>query len=134
MSNRVHVSIKSYHQAMEFLGNKKDRPIAHNTRIENMEDVIKIRYHGNPIVVFYPDGSMSLSSCGWKTVTTKERINWSLPEEFMMYQESSIWYLAKRGRGRSEEHTSELQSQSNLVCRLLLEKKNKKKIENNDQK
>src|SRR2546430_9588929 len=28
--------------------------------------------------------------------------------------------------GRSEEHTSELQSQSNLVCRLLLEKKNTK--------
>src|SRR2546430_7810866 len=26
-------------------------------------------------------------------------------------------------KGRSEEHTSELQSQSNLVCRLLLEKK-----------
>src|SRR5688572_32292033 len=36
---------------------------------------------------------------------------------------------------RSEEHTSELQSQSNLVCRLLLEKKKKKNlttiIENN---
>src|SRR2546430_5182834 len=32
----------------------------------------------------------------------------------------------RRGqRGRSEEHTSELQSQSNLVCRLLLEKKKK---------
>src|SRR2546427_1957647 len=32
---------------------------------------------------------------------------------------------ARAGRGlhRSEEHTSELQSQSNLVCRLLLEKK-----------
>src|SRR2546430_11882076 len=29
---------------------------------------------------------------------------------------------------RSEEHTSELQSQSNLVCRLLLEKKKKYKI------
>src|SRR6266853_2630195 len=29
-------------------------------------------------------------------------------------------------RARSEEHTSELQSQSNLVCRLLLEKKKKK--------
>src|SRR5688572_31007229 len=28
---------------------------------------------------------------------------------------------------RSEEHTSELQSQSNLVCRLLLEKKKKKR-------
>src|SRR5688572_33459876 len=32
---------------------------------------------------------------------------------------------------RSEEHTSELQSQSNLVCRLLLEKKKKKKKKNN---
>src|SRR5438270_6006371 len=30
---------------------------------------------------------------------------------------------ARRARFRSEEHTSELQSQSNLVCRLLLEKK-----------
>src|SRR2546421_5235593 len=29
---------------------------------------------------------------------------------------------------RSEEHTSELQSRSDLVCRLLLEKKKKKKI------
>src|SRR5688572_31859627 len=33
-----------------------------------------------------------------------------------------------RDQARSEEHTSELQSQSNLVCRLLLEKKKKKKI------
>src|SRR3989475_9571209 len=34
-----------------------------------------------------------------------------------------------RVRWRSEEHTSELQSQSNLVCRLLLEKKNDKTTE-----
>src|SRR2546430_4359890 len=32
------------------------------------------------------------------------------------------------GKSRSEEHTSELQSQSNLVCRLLLEKKKKNPI------
>src|SRR2546430_12691256 len=31
----------------------------------------------------------------------------------------------KPKKSRSEEHTSELQSQSNLVCRLLLEKKNR---------
>src|SRR5688572_31289912 len=46
-----------------------------------------------------------------------------------------VWWLFKKGqapsvsvtlRPRSEEHTSELQSQSNLVCRLLLEKKKKK--------
>src|SRR2546427_3350377 len=35
---------------------------------------------------------------------------------------TNLDHLAVR-EGRSEEHTSELQSQSNLVCRLLLEKK-----------
>src|SRR2546427_3625061 len=35
---------------------------------------------------------------------------------------TSLWTMRRRCSGRSEEHTSELQSQSNLVCRLLLEK------------
>src|SRR2546430_8754828 len=34
-----------------------------------------------------------------------------------------IDYINRKRNDRSEEHTSELQSQSNLVCRLLLEKK-----------
>src|SRR2546422_2844169 len=37
---------------------------------------------------------------------------------------SDIWW-----HNRSEEHTSELQSRLHLVCRLLLEKKKKKKLE-----
>src|SRR2546427_5673743 len=36
-------------------------------------------------------------------------------------------YVMPLKLARSEEHTSELQSQSNLVCRLLLEKKKKKR-------
>src|SRR2546430_12168827 len=35
----------------------------------------------------------------------------------------TLWPILQGGTHRSEEHTSELQSQSNLVCRLLLEKK-----------
>src|SRR2546430_8743753 len=42
------------------------------------------------------------------------------------------WRGCAEGKPRSEEHTSELQSQSNLVCRLLLEKKNKN-LENRPQ-
>src|SRR2546430_3409942 len=40
---------------------------------------------------------------------------------------NSVWVLPYNDQAveRSEEHTSELQSQSNLVCRLLLEKKKK---------
>src|SRR5688572_33023524 len=43
-------------------------------------------------------------------------------------QQFQIWPAGPTGAvadDRSEEHTSELQSQSNLVCRLLLEKKKK---------
>src|SRR2546430_7160421 len=48
------------------------------------------------------------------------------PREFGEYPRKSI-----SRRPRSEEHTSELQSQSNLVCRLLLEKKIKRWDRNN---
>src|SRR2546430_9995218 len=44
--------------------------------------------------------------------------------EHMLYRMNLDVALGQSG-GRSEEHTSELQSQSNLVCRLLLEKKKK---------
>src|SRR5438046_4968927 len=37
----------------------------------------------------------------------------------------SVQFKSSSGSVRSEEHTSELQSLTNLVCRLLLEKKNK---------
>src|SRR5438034_1774889 len=40
---------------------------------------------------------------------------------------------SRRGQNRSEEHTSELQSHSDLVCRLLLEKKKKKNNKKNKQ-
>src|SRR2546430_12746926 len=38
------------------------------------------------------------------------------------------WWGISDARLRSEEHTSELQSQSNLVCRLLLEKKKQNQV------
>src|SRR2546427_1941653 len=37
--------------------------------------------------------------------------------------QGALAHLQSHCSGRSEEHTSELQSQSNIVCRLLLEKK-----------
>src|SRR2546430_3725798 len=51
-------------------------------------------------------------------------LNSELPGIFHAFSRSGLV-----NRPRSEEHTSELQSQSNLVCRLLLEKKKKESIE-----
>src|SRR2546430_4938259 len=59
------------------------------------------------------------STAGWRTsVASTSTGETQIPPTLSMSSE----------RPQSEEHTSELQSQSNLVCRLLLEKK---KIKNN---
>src|SRR5215467_15165136 len=53
---------------------------------------------------------------------------YSAPELAATRTFEDVWYLLFEGRLpslRSEEHTSELQSPCNLVCRLLLEKKKK---------
>src|SRR5690606_41339084 len=57
---------------------------------------------------FYIGASALFLTVLWTVIRTKEYA----PEEYNRY------------KGRSEEHTSELQSRENLVCRLLLEKKN----------
>src|SRR5256712_9533852 len=46
----------------------------------------------------------------------------SIPTMVIQHHESSYWQERVRDQ-RSEEHTSELQSRSDIVCRLLLEKK-----------
>src|SRR2546430_11207483 len=48
----------------------------------------------------------------------------AMPPESSSPRRSAEKSARAPGSSRSEEHTSELQSQSNLVCRLLLEKKN----------
>src|SRR5207249_9805520 len=58
-------------------------------------------------------------------------ISFHISGEFLLgrFSRSNRWCrifvlsFSRRGRGRSEEHTSELQSRFDLVCRLLLEKK-----------
>src|SRR3990167_2868200 len=73
-------------------------------------------------------------------LTARERIKKlldpdSFVEEFMLAETQSVDFgMAEKkqpsdGVVRSEEHTSELQSQSNLVCRLLLEKKKRNRVQ-----
>src|SRR2546427_7180228 len=49
-------------------------------------------------------------------------------EQCLAYLERAAAERETHATARSEEHTSELQSQSNLVCRLLLEKKKTKSL------
>src|SRR5206468_8750444 len=64
--------------------------------------------------------------CAWTSPSRKS----AAPAKLLRLPSPSRRQSAKRKR--SEEHTSELQSRSDLVCRLLLEKKKNKKSKNKD--
>src|SRR2546426_7921664 len=89
---------------------------------------------GGAMPCFAPE-QHSCSSFGNHLPSSARRIQ-TLPQQPLKYSHSAAGCqrsvlrrahvdVAKRFAGRSEEHTSELQSPCNLVCRLLLEKKKK---------
>src|SRR3989475_1901499 len=58
----------------------------------------------------------------WSRSAVRVEANHSSRDRIQIVASDQSVHVKSEG-GRSEEHTSELQSQSNLVCRLLLEKK-----------
>src|SRR5690606_42165652 len=63
--------------------------------------------------------------CNWKkSFYPQQIILWFYPNYQLILPQQFLWIFLVL---RSEEHTSELQSRENLVCRLLLEKKKKKR-------
>lgn len=56
-----------------------------------------VRLHKTNVVTFHSDGSIVLDSGGWKTVTTKDRMNRALPEGWSVYSDRGVWYLDQRG-------------------------------------
>src|SRR2546427_8438296 len=74
-----------------------------------------------PRSTLFPYTTLFRSCWTWANGVSTPRSSWA--------RTATRTRRAARGAAsvRSEEHTSELQSQSNLVCRLLLEKKKKKK-------
>src|SRR2546430_12222690 len=65
----------------------------------------------------------SHSSCQYPILITRRRITPCFQQTLILWRIQSGIRLSISHAKRSEEHTSELQSQSNLVCRLLLEQK-----------
>src|SRR2546430_4485550 len=84
--------------------------------------------HGRLGVVFFfqaEDGIRDLTVTGVQTCALPIWISGVRPIDWRIVScmAEPPWRGVAPATGRSEEHTSELQSQSNLVCRLLLEKK-----------
>lgn len=73
-------------------GIKKSKFIGCNTLEVQYEDGRKaIRYHYTDVITTYPDGNTVLTTGGWKTVTTKERLNSYTP--LCVSSEKGVWYV-----------------------------------------
>jgi hypothetical protein len=59
-------------------------------------DGVVVRYHGHAIVILHPDNSTTLADCGWRTSTTKERLNLFAPYGVRVWQEKGVWYYSVR--------------------------------------
>lgn len=87
-----------YTEAREIAATRR-RKLAHNTYLEVREHEIGVRLHSTEIVTFTEDGRLVLNSGGWRTLTTKERMNRALPPGFGLHQERGVWYLADQRNG-----------------------------------
>jgi len=101
---RFNATIRTFETAAEYLGKKDSRPIGHNTRVVKENDIsittISIKYHDTRVVVFDEFGRTVLNSGGWKTPTTKDRINAFCPAGYSVSQSNNIWTLNDRIRAR----------------------------------
>lgn len=79
--------------------NYNRRKLKNNTYAERRDNqAIAIRLHNTDILTFHQDGKIVVTSGGWKTVTTKARLNEYL-EDYGISQEKGLWSWVKRGNG-----------------------------------
>lgn len=86
----------SYPAATAYLGNRDYRTCGNNTGVLRQSDgSIAVVLHRTPVVTFHRDGTARLTTGGWRSVTTKERLNRVLrPHGFNVYAKRGEWRLS----------------------------------------
>lgn len=74
------------------LGSRQSRKIANNTYCQRREDgSIAIKLHATDVVTYHADGTVTLNSGGYETVTTKDRFNNFGPSGIAVYSDKGRW-------------------------------------------
>jgi len=92
--------MNTFKEAETKLGNRVSRKLENNTYLQRREKGIAVLLHETDVVTYLPDGSCVLNSGGWKTVTTKDRMNSYAP--CRIYSDKGVWYVSD-GRWDSEK-------------------------------
>ena len=72
------------------------KPLQNNTRLFARGSDYAIRLHETDVVTIHNNGTYTLNTGGWQTVTTKERINSYAPVS--LWQKNGLWYLSADGQ------------------------------------
>ena len=115
-----------YNEALSMLdnkhGDKNRKKLENNTYLVRHEDYIGVLLHDTEVVKFYPN-YVILTSGGWKTATTKDRINSYAPT--YLTQRMSLWYI--RG-GELFYDEMKLDYQGNIIRKVLKTDKKVKEV------
>jgi hypothetical protein len=84
------------------LGDRDSKKIRYATRAVRVGDGVGIQHHDTVVIVYAPDGTITLDPRGWHTNTTKERLNNWLPKDWYVYQKDHVWYLWRSGENSEE--------------------------------
>lgn len=99
LSVRSNNAPTTFGEAAAYLGNRDDVRIMHNTSLvrDHLTGGIAVVLHRTPILRFLPDGRIMLHSGGYRSVTTKRRMNVFLPAGIGVMQKDYEWYVTNRG-------------------------------------
>lgn len=81
----------TYSQANERLGNRSSLNLEGNTTLQRVPEGIAVRFHNTDIVVMTADGTYILNTGGFRTSTTKKRINKYAPVQ--VHQRNFEWFV-----------------------------------------
>lgn len=80
------------------LGKRDQKKIGNNTwLIRRDAETVALRLHSTDILTFKLDGTVTIKTGGWQTVTTKARINEHVPDGFGLGQTKGVWHWYMNG-------------------------------------
>ena len=84
----------------DILGTRTTRKVENNTYVERLNaDTISIKLHNTYIMEYRRDGSIIVRDGGYRTVTTRNRIDYFLERPWSLYQRKGYWYMTGRQAG-----------------------------------
>lgn len=93
----------TYADLSAWMGDKRVKRLGNNTHAERIgvdgttRHDIGIVLHSTTILTFHDDDTMSIDTGGWRTVTTKDRLNSLLPAPLRVSSLDGVWTLSRGG-------------------------------------